>query len=401
MSNALESIVIKKGTANLAAAPSRQVKRACDSGGEAAAAVHAAKHARAEGPRYKVCIESNVTGPPSITVDGILYVPAADQDTLTLPAAAAAAAATTAKSRTKGCTALATRHTKPVDSEMTFDEDSHSYTYKGKRFKGKSMTGLIHDLFGGEPFDADVVIGRCLSGWSKKYLEGKPTEYPDILQRLLVRDIDTHEATELIKAEWKMSNVRGTAAHACLETHMDLYGDDWREHSFVGPHTAPYSDGIVPDLKQLDMWRTSTDSNHLVPIRTELCTVALNDKDEPVLVGQCDVWMQNTLTKEYVGVDLKRVKGKYALNESEKPIGYPRTAESPFLKGIPNTKFYQYSAQIAGYAEMIATSHGWDVGNNMYILRVHGKDRTTYQWSKCAPLRSHMRAVIESLRVRE
>ena len=46
---------------------------------------------------------------------------------------------------------------------------------------------------------------------------------------------------------------------------------------------------------------------------------------------------------------------------------------------------------------MIARTHGWDVGDEMYILRVHGEERAIFQWSKCLNLRAAARLCLEEI----
>jgi hypothetical protein len=296
--------------------------------------------------------------------------------------------------RTEGCTALALKHPKPCDRRLLFVESTHKYYWDGKMIP-KSVTGFIKDKFGGPPFNGKLIARQCMRSWQKKYNAGTSTEYGPIIEKLNAGTVTFDEAVDLVLQSWVDNREKGSRVHAELEIHLNKYPDaSWRTNSFIHADSPP---DLIEDLKQLDMWAQSPITEHLVPIRTELSTVWLDKKGEPVLAGQCDVWMQNTKTGKYIGVDLKRVNKKYALDTTEKPRGSHKYAEHPALKKLLHTHYSEYSLQLSLYAEMIARTHGWDVGDEMYILRVHGEERAIFQWSKCLNLRAAARLCLEEI----
>ena len=52
----------------------------------------------------------------------------------------------------------------------------------------------------------------------------------------------------------------------------------------------------------------------------------------------------------------------------------------------PDTKHSQYSLQTSIYAELLKSSHGIDVGTNLYLVRVH-EGLESYELVRCTDLR--------------
>ena len=102
----------------------------------------------------------------------------------------------------------------------------------------------------------------------------------------------------------------------------------------------------------------------------------------PVCAGQIDAILRSSSTGEFYLVDWKRVQKRHILGVDEPAFG-GRTGVG--LCGmILDTHFHRYSLQCSLYAVMLRHSHNIDVGDRMYLVRVHS-DRETYELvrSKC------------------
>ena len=62
---------------------------------------------------------------------------------------------------------------------------------------------------------------------------------------------------------------------------------------------------------------------------------------------------------------------------------------------IPDTHFHKYSLQCSIYAVMLMHSHGFDVGDRLYLVRMH-KDRHSSQVVHCQDWRSVARSVLQT-----
>ena len=54
---------------------------------------------------------------------------------------------------------------------------------------------------------------------------------------------------------------------------------------------------------------------------------------------------------------------------------------------IPDTHYHRYSLQCSLYAEMLAYSYRIDVGDRLYLVRMHA-DRVSYEIVRCCNWRS-------------
>lgn len=279
--------------------------------------------------------------------------------------------------RTEGATALAAMHHHGFDDNIKFFEPTHTYTFKGKRAP-TSVTTVAKDSFQPKPFNGRIIIDQCFPSWEK---QGAKCEYFDIITNAESME----EAKQGILQSWSDATQHGTNVHAAVELHMNRFpGPEWRHNSFLTGNTNP---ALEPELRQLDEWAKWEGTANLIPWRTELCTAWLKDNGECAVAGQCDLLMFDTVRQIFVLADLKCVKGKYSLLPSERGFKGKCAISGP-MKGKQESKHNMYSLQLSMYTVMIARSHGWDCGAEMYLLRVHGKDRATFQWTKCTDYRA-------------
>jgi hypothetical protein len=285
------------------------------------------------------------------------------------------------RARHEGAHALAEINHHPSDDVIKFDESTHTYFYNGNKIE-YSVSKAAKNAFQPKPFNGPLVVENCYQGWVDA---GKKCEYWDIISTSATDE----EAKKRILNSWVAARDHGTGVHLCVELHMNRFpGPEWREHSFT---EGEYDEKYLPELKQLDDWARSDDSKNLIPFRTELSTIWRNG----LVAGQCDLLMYDTVRKRFVLIDLKRVKGKYSLLPTEQ--GYKgKCGLSGPMKGKQESNHNIYSLQLSMYSVMIAHSHGWDAGNEIYILRVHGEDRATYQWVKCTDFTKEAVEILDS-----
>lgn len=234
-----------------------------------------------------------------------------------------------------------------MDDRIRFEEQGHRYYWK--RSDGtwarvpRSVSTLLNRVF--PVFDAQSVISRCFESWRRS---GK---YADIM----MQHSDRAEAEAAIQAEWGRNRDKGTRLHAALEVHINVNG----LHGEWAPCGEAY-EGFEPEIRQFSTWASE---HPYTAIRTELSVVWTRD-DTAVCAGQID-FLGQTADGEYVMIDWKRVS--HPLGPDERVFG---TALEPYCD-IPNSSYHKYSMQQSLYAEMLMQSHGYDVGDNLYLLRLH------------------------------
>ena len=126
--------------------------------------------------------------------------------------------------RGRNATALAEANAYDFDARISFVEDSHRYYIDGVPFSGPSVTKIKDDAFGGDDFDADVIIAKNLAGWKQKAEKGVDAKYPN-----LIRGLDDEAAIAAIKRSWKEANEFGTLLHTQAELYLNdvpVVGDD-------------------------------------------------------------------------------------------------------------------------------------------------------------------------------
>ena len=105
----------------------------------------------------------------------------------------------------------------------------------------------------------------------------------------------------------------------------------------------------------------------------------------------------------YYLFDFKRVAKNHKLCPKEKGFtpgrGTPPACGLGPMAHLPDTHFQKYSLQTSIYNLMLKDLHGIDVGDRMYLLRVHS-DRSAFEQVQCRDLRSEALTALNSERER-
>ena len=114
----------------------------------------------------------------------------------------------------------------------------------------------------------------------------------------------------------------------------------------------------------------------LRPVRTELC-VGWRDGGRGVSAGQLDALYVDSAGRHYL-FDFKRVAKTKRLDARD--TGTCRRGEAPPMgtgpmAHLPDTPYQKYSLQASIYNLMTLDTHGIDVGDRMYLLRMHSDRR--------------------------
>lgn len=120
-----------------------------------------------------------------------------------------------------------------------------------------------------------------------------------------------------------------------------------------------------------------------------------------VSAGQIDALYVDKDGLHYL-FDFKRVAKHHKLCPKDK--GFAVRGEAPPvgvgpMAHLPDTHFQKYSLQTSIYNLMLQNTHGIDVGDRMYLLRMHA-DRSEFERVQCRDLRAEARKALESEAVR-
>ena len=135
----------------------------------------------------------------------------------------------------------------------------------------------------------------------------------------------------------------------------------------------------------------------LKPLRTEL-SVGWRVDGRSVSAGQIDALYVDNEGKHYL-FDFKRVAKNHKLDPKEK--GFTPSRDVPPACGtgamvhLPDTHYQKYSLQTSIYNLMLLNTHGIDVGDRMYLLRVHA-DRAAHELVQCRDLRAEAKVALQS-----
>ena len=141
-------------------------------------------------------------------------------------------------------------------------------------------------------------------------------------------------------------------------------------------------------------WYTS---RQLKPVRTELC-VGWRANGQSISAGQIDALYVDKHGRHYL-FDFKRVANNHKLDPKAKGFtpgpGTPPACGLGPMAHLPDTHFQKYSLQTSIYNLMLHDTHGIDVGDRQYLLRMHA-DRAEFELVQCRDLRSEARIALKS-----
>ena len=101
----------------------------------------------------------------------------------------------------------------------------------------------------------------------------------------------------------------------------------------------------------------------------------------------------------YYLLDFKRVAKNHKLDPNEKGFttgrGVPPACGLGPMAHLPDTHYQKYSLQTSIYNLMLHDTHGIDVGDRQYLLRIHA-DREKFELVQCRDLRAEARTALKS-----
>lgn len=154
---------------------------------------------------------------------------------------------------------------------------------------------------------------------------------------------------------------------------------------------------ILKEIKQFEAFKSSKWAKDLGlrPYRTELC-VGWRAGGRSVSAGQIDALYVDKAGLYYL-IDFKRVESKNVLDPSKVATkrGFNGTCGLPPIAHVPDTHYQHYSLQTSIYNLMLHDTHGIDVGNRMYLVRMHS-DRAQYERVACADLRAEAKLLLDA-----
>ena len=292
------------------------------------------------------------------------------------------------RARTPGCDYLAMLSPHPADDEdISFVETTHTYTFRGVQVE-KSCTALVSENF--EIFDAWVTVQKFYERWKLN----QDNRYWDIIARTCAETdedrITDDEAQRRIVARWEAladeASRKGTLLHTYCERVLNVAPDD-------PPLAMAGFVDIAHEVAQHAAFMRSDfiAQFSLSPYATELL-VWYTVNDEVVSAGQVDAVMRSRETGAFFMIDWKRVNSKHKLTVDEACFGDRYGCGHCWE--IPDTHFHRYSLQCSIYATMLMHSHGIDVGDRLFLERMH-EDRNNYQIVHCYDWRSVARSLLQ------
>jgi hypothetical protein len=268
----------------------------------------------------------------------------------------------------------------PFDSDVSFDEPTHTYTLRGRKVP-LSVTGLLKRAFG--EFDSRETALSCLPKWRGD----KFCRYNALVRYLqLVENQDDAGVADAVAALWategRAAAAAGTAVHAAIQAHLE----GWP----VSPS---------PELGQFEGWLEEFSARTgMRPFRSEL-SVVFEANGVPLLAGQIDLVLRDDQGR-FAAVDFKttnpapkRQRGPQHLIAKDLPhfgrFGKGRVSH------LPENDFYKYSLQVSLYAAM-AKRLGIDFTNRCYALQIHA-DLGSGHFVKLAPLQAEAEGLLAEL----
>ena len=321
----------------------------------------------------------------------------------------------------RNSSALARANPLPGDGQITFVEEGHKYTVYGQPIE-RSTTRVLATFFA--EFDAVANTNEWYDRW-----KGNPHhKYYKLIQDTLAAGGDDEAAKAAVRASWDALGAEaarlGTALH--LHCEYDLNGEVRSAQRFRPPlsstqHLPPYlpcsltalhlalpqaqplNTEISKEIAQFKAFKASpwATTRGLRPVRTEVC-VGWRADGRSVSAGQIDALYVDKHGQHYL-FDFKRVAKNHKLDPKEKGFtpgrGTPPACGLGPMAHLPDTHYQKYSLQTSIYNLMLANTHGVDVGDRMYLLRMHA-DRNAYELVQCRDLRAEAREALQSEAVR-
>ena len=276
----------------------------------------------------------------------------------------------------RNASALAITNPLPADPFLLFEEQGHTYTAWGQRV-ARSTTRLLHECF--DDFDGDACTDAFYEGW-----KGNPkSKYHTRVHELLDTGLGDEAVKAQIRADWSALGEEAARLGTALHTHC--------EYDMNGQPAPELNAEIAIEVAQYEAFKASDFARGLTPYRSELCVAYRGDDGVVACAGQIDALYVDAEGRFYL-FDFKRVHPKHKL--TPKARGFMGRRGNGVAAHLPDAHFWKYSLQTSAYNVMLASSQGVDVGDRMYLLRMHSQ-QGTYELVQCVDLRDEARAMLE------
>ena len=247
-------------------------------------------------------------------------------------------------------------------SDAWLDAATHTYVIKGERV-GRSATTLVDACF---PFDAPAVIDACYGRWKRS------AKYGAIIAAARSELEGKQRIAELWKQKGAVAAAKGTAVHAFAEDYMNVKRK-WGSPSVKWPLAfLPEAEQIVDFVRTLETRGLPPACGPAAPYWAELIVWWEHaSTNRAVVAGTIDALFRSTADRnKFTLVDWKTTH-----------------------KAIEHGTLDKFSLQTSLYAEMLLQTHGIDVEDRMFIVRVRD-DLDAYDCVKCTNVRAKARALL-------
>lgn len=234
---------------------------------------------------------------------------------------------------------LSVKHSHQRDSNISFEEETHSYYFDNSWRFPLSCTGFVHKFF--NDFNADLIIHKMMKSknWENSKYFGKTVA--EIKQEW---DINRDNAAKL-----------GTLLHNTIEDFYNLETDEQR-------NVFQCDQRITQEFSYFMNYYN--DFKYLKPFRTEMIVYS----KELELAGSIDMLYIDEDTNELIVVDWKRSKDIKYTNVYQKGIG-------PCCD-LDDTNYIHYSLQLNFYQYMLENFYGYKV-KSLHLVVCH-PDQANY-----------------------
>ena len=244
------------------------------------------------------------------------------------------------------------------DSNISFEEETHTYTIKtktnNKDTSFTSVTTWIHSLF--PKFDADSIIEKMQK--SKNWEQNK---YYNM-------------TADEIKALWKKNGQ--AASKAGTQLHNDI-------EAYYNQHEVDNSSVEFQYFLDFEKDRTKDPSNDtMIPYRTEWTIY----DEELRLSGSVDMIYEYKDSGILTIYDWKRCKDIKKCNEWEQCL-----VEE--LSYIPNTNYWHYALQLNTYREILERNYNKNI-QSLWLVCLH-PDKPGYQKLSVPILKTEMNILFQ------
>lgn len=184
------------------------------------------------------------------------------------------------------------------------------------------------------------------------------------------------ETIGLIHSQLALSNTITDSVRASIHAHLNLNLRRWNEVRCTGKYQQ--------HLRMFNDWAMT---QTFVPTRTDLPVVHLGDNGVPICSGVVDLIAQQP-DESYV-----MVVWKCPIFDGW--IAHSQTAVDKYGV-VPDTEFARYSLRLSLYAEMAASTYGYDVGDKMYVAEINAM-HFRVQTHQCTNYRPLARELLKDL----